>query len=74
MNKLPDCFRGTELLFLADEIMADHPDITVIGFLRWLIDNEYEIRKFTTEESQAWPEDCSDYLIGKLPESVGGKA
>ena len=69
MNKLPDCIRGSELLFLAEEVLADHPDMSLHGFMRWLMDNEMEIRRFTIDRSD-WPEDITQYVhdmwTGKL--------
>jgi len=72
MSKLPDCVRGSEIHFLVEEFLSDHPDGTIHGFGRWLIDKEYEIRKFTTEDvdTTGWPEDITDFVMdywtGKL--------
>jgi hypothetical protein len=72
MSKLPDCIRGNDLLFLAEEFKKDHPDGSVHGFCRYLMDNDMEIRSFLTEEIDRsnWPEDITDFVMdnwtGKL--------
>jgi hypothetical protein len=78
MSELKDCYRGHEILFLIEEFLADHPEGSLHGFGRYLMDRELEIRGFTVKEDDGidsvdrsnWPKDISEYVhdmwTGKL--------
>ena len=50
MIKLKDTYRGADMFELARQFNASFDDVTVFGFMRFLIDNGYQIDRFEQEE------------------------
>ena len=48
------CYRDTDILFLVEEFLSDHPEGSLHGFARFLIDSELEIRKYGIPDED-WP-------------------